>query len=149
MGNRFTLISAAAIALTLYTGNAVAGTQETQHPRFVLTKQTAKNSFKRNINKVSSYNASPLKVQPKAQGVMEAVLVNEDFSAMTSGTVEKPDTTKMLACEYAGYSDNGIFIDNSLTKDGTWFGSQVYCIYRSRRIRLREVWFRCNFTLSV
>ncbi len=126
MGKRFTLISAAAIALTLYTGNAVAGTTDTSRPRFVLAKQTAKNVFKRNITKASAYAASPLKVQPKAQGVMEAVLVNEDFSAMTSGTVEKPDTTKMLASAYAGYSDNGIFIDNSLTKDGTWFGSQVY-----------------------
>ena len=126
MGKRFTLISAAAIALTLYTGNAVAGTTDTSRPRFVLAQQTAKNVFKRNITKASAYNASPLKVQPKAQGVMEAVLVNEDFSAMTSGTVEKPDTTKMLACEYEGYSDNGIYIDNSLTKDGTWFGSMVY-----------------------
>ena len=126
MGKRFTLISAAAIALTLYTGNAVAGTTDTGRPRFVLAQQTAKNLLKRNVTKASAYNASPLKVQPKAQGVMEAVLVDEDFSAMTSGTVEKPDTTKMLACEYSGYSDNGIYIDNSLTKDGTWFGSQVY-----------------------
>ena len=126
MGKRFTLISAAAIALTLYSGNAVAGMTDTSRPRFVLTQQTAKNLLKRNVTKASAYNASPLKVQQKARGVMEAVLVDEDFSAMTSGTVEKPDTTKMLACEYSGYSDNGIFIDSSLTKDGTWFGSQVY-----------------------
>lgn len=126
MGKRLTFISAAVIALTLYTGNAVAGTLGTDHPRFALAKQTAKNLLKRNVTNVSSYPASPLKVQQKAQGVMEAVLVDEDFSALTSGTVEKPDTTKMLASEYSGYSDNGIFIDNSLTKDGTWFGSQVY-----------------------
>lgn len=125
MGKRLTLISAAAIALTLYSGNAVAGTTGTERPRFVLAKQTSKNLFKRNVSKVASYTASPLKVQ-KAQGIMEAVLVNEDFSALTTGTVEKPDTTKMLACEYSGYSDNGIFIDNSLTKDGTWFGNFVY-----------------------
>lgn len=126
MGKKLTLISAAAIALTLYTGNAVAGTVNPQRPRFALAKQTTKNTIKRNVTNVSSYAASPLKAQQKAQGVMEAVLVNEDFSALTSGSVEKPDTTKMLACEYSGYSDNGIFIDNSLTKDGTWFGSQVY-----------------------
>lgn len=125
MGKRLTFISAAVIALTLYTGNAVAGTLGTDRPRFALAKQTAKNLLKRNVTNVSSYPASPLKVQQKAQGVMEAVLVDEDFSALTSGTVEKPDTTKMLASEYSGYSDNGIFIDNSLTKDGTWFGSQV------------------------
>lgn len=126
MGKRFTLISAAAIALTLYSGNAVAGTTDTSRPRFVLAKQTAKNLLRRNVTNVSAYSASPLKTPQKAQGVMEAVIVNEDFSALTSGTVEKPDTTKMLASEYTGYSDNGIFIDNSLTKDGTWFGSQVY-----------------------
>ena len=126
MGKRFTLVSAAAIALTLYSGNVVAGTTDTSRPRFVLAQQTAKNLLKRNVTNLSSYSASPLKTQQKAQGVMEAVLVNEDFSAMTSGTVEKPDTTKMLASAYEGYSDNGIYIDNSLTKDGTWFGNMVY-----------------------
>lgn len=62
----------------------------------------------------------------KADGKTESILVDEDFNAFTEGTIEKPDTTKMLASEYSGYSDNGIFIDASKTKDGQWFGSQVY-----------------------
>ena len=49
MGKRFTLVSAAAIALTLYSGNVVAGTTDTSRPRFVLAQQTAKNLLKRNI----------------------------------------------------------------------------------------------------
>ncbi len=123
MKKRFTLISAAAIALTLsvYAGNE-SGTRQLQ------ISKTVKSIVKRDVNKsaASSYNASPLKSAAKAQGVMEAIVVNEDFSALTSGTYDKPDTTQMLACQYDGYSPNGIFIDNSLTKDGTWFGNFVY-----------------------
>lgn len=75
----------------------------------------------------SKYEVRPLKAAPaKAEGVVEAVVVDEDFSRFTSGTVEKPDTTQMLACKYNGYSPNGVYIDNSLTKDGTWFGNFVY-----------------------
>lgn len=121
MKKRFTFISVAAIVLAL-----TASADNMAGPRFVPAKQTAKNIARNNLKQVSAYAAAPLKVQQNASGVMEAIIVNEDFSALTSGTVEKPDTTKMLACEYDGYSDNGIFIDNSLTKDGTWFGSQVY-----------------------
>ena len=62
----------------------------------------------------------------KASSTTEAILVSEDFSNMTSGTVNEPDTSKMLACEWSGYSDNGMYIDNSLTSDGTWWGHQVY-----------------------
>ncbi len=123
MKKRFTLISAAAIALTLsvYAGNE-SGTRQLQ------ISKTVKSIVKRDVNKstASSYNASPLKSAAKAQGVLESIVVDEDFSALTSGTYDKPDTTQMLACQYDGYSPNGIFIDNSLTKDGTWFGNFVY-----------------------
>lgn len=50
------------------------------------------------------------------------VLLDEDFSAFTAGTVNKPDT-KLLA---SFYYQPGMYIDNSLTKDGTWAGNYVY-----------------------
>ncbi len=75
----------------------------------------------------SSGEVTPLKtVNAKASGKTESILVDEDFSKMTSGTVNAPDTTQMLACEWTGYSPNGVYIDNSLTSDGTWLGHQVY-----------------------
>lgn len=49
------------------------------------------------------------------------VLVNEDFSQWTAGTSDLPDTSKPLASE-----DSSIYIDPSLTADGTWAGSGVY-----------------------
>lgn len=123
MEHKSTLLTiAAAMMLTSGAVYAVDGNR----PRFTLAKQSAHTILKRNVASKVSYAASPLKTQEKAQAVVEAVLVDEDFSALTSGTYEKPDTTQMLASEYEGYSPNGIYIDNSLTKDGTWFGSQVY-----------------------
>ncbi len=75
----------------------------------------------------SSGEVTPLKtVSTKASGKTESILVDEDFSKMTTGSVNAPDTTQMLACEWTGYSPNGVYIDNSLTSDGTWLGHQVY-----------------------
>ncbi len=127
MRKRVTLFSAALMALTLsaYAGNVsmpISGLKQLQPSK--MEKRILKKDVKTAIP--SSYNASPLRSVTKAQGVMEAILVDEDFSALTSGTYAKPDTTQMLACQYDGYSPNGIFIDNSLTKDGTWFGNFVY-----------------------
>lgn len=120
------LISTAAAALLLAAGTASANNTAT--PRQLVRQQSQTSITKRNIKSSMAYNAKPLKetTSAKAGGVAETVLVNEDFSAMTTGTPEKPDTTQMLACEYQGYSPNGIYLDNKLTKDGTWFGSFVY-----------------------
>lgn len=111
--------------MLLSTGSICA--ENTSNLRQLVKQKTEKNTARRTAKQAASYQATPLKTSPsKAGGYAEAVLVNEDFSALTSGTVSKPDTTQMLACEYTGYSPNGIFIDNSLTKDGTWFGNFVY-----------------------
>lgn len=120
------LISTAAAVLLLAAGTASAS--NTANPRQLARLQTQSSITKRNMKSSSAYNAMPLKktTPAKAGGVTETVLVNEDFSAFTNGTTEKPDTTQMLACEYNGYSPNGVFIDNNMTKDGTWFGNFVY-----------------------
>lgn len=58
-----------------------------------------------------------------SDGSTEAdILLDEDFSAMTAGTVNKPDT-KLIA---SYYYQPGMYIDSSLTKDGTWAGNNVY-----------------------
>lgn len=117
------IISAAAIALTL-AGTAFADNVITK--RFEVKTAEQRQNFKRSISD-KAFKAEALKVSPeKASSKTEVILVDEDFSNMTKGTVDKPDTTQMLACSYSGYSPNGIYIDNSLTKDGTWFGNFVY-----------------------
>ncbi len=62
----------------------------------------------------------------KASSTTASILISEDFNKVTNGTTEKPDTTIMLASEWAGYSLHGMYIDSSLTNDGTWWGHQVY-----------------------
>lgn len=58
-----------------------------------------------------------------SDGTTEAdILIDEDFSAFTAGTVNKPDT-KLVA---SFYYQPGMYIDNALTKDGTWAGNYVY-----------------------
>lgn len=49
------------------------------------------------------------------------VLINEDFGKMSAGTPDKPDTSAPLASE-----DSSIYIDPSLTSNGTWAGTGVY-----------------------
>lgn len=121
---KYTLISATALALILHVGSINAN--NTTNMRKLTMQSIEKKAVKRNAKSIMPNQASPLKTSTKAGGYAESVLINEDFSALTSGYVDKPDTTQMLACEYTGYSPNGIYIDNSLTKDGTWFGSYVY-----------------------
>ncbi len=117
------IISAAAIALAL-AGTAFAENAKTKG--LVVKTTEHRQNFKRSISD-KAFKAEALKVSPeKASSKTEVILVDEDFSNMTAGTVDKPDTTQMLACSYTGYSANGIYIDNSLTKDGTWFGNYVY-----------------------
>ena len=118
-----TILSAAAVALAL-AGSAYADKVITKGLN--LKETTEKKEVKRYLGD-GTFKAEPLKTPEKASSKAETILISEDFSNMTAGTVDQPDTTQMLACEYSGYSPNGVYIDNSLTSgDGTWWGSQVY-----------------------
>ena len=55
----------------------------------------------------------------KSSTAQRDILVDEDFSGITWGSEEQPDTTSYLA---SSYYEPGIYIDPSLTKDGTWAG---------------------------
>lgn len=68
----------------------------------------------------SSFTPIPLKANPRKEGRAEDILVDEDFSAFTAGSILQPDTTNELAYTNGGY------IDSKLTKDGTWGGYGVY-----------------------
>ena len=118
-----TILSAAAVALAL-AGSAYADKVITKGLN--LKETTVKKEVKRYLGD-GTFKAEPLKTPEKASSKTETILINEDFSNMTAGTVDQPDTTQMLACEYSGYSPNGVYIDNSLTSgDGTWWGNMVY-----------------------
>lgn len=72
----------------------------------------------------SAVTPTPLKASPNRVTTYNAdVLVDEDFSGFTAGTMDQPDTTKYLA---SSYFEPGIYIDPSMTKDGTWAGDFVY-----------------------
>lgn len=114
MGKLSTL-ACAALATFLLAGTATAQPKK----GFQLNQPV-----KRTATVQSQFAAVPLKTTPKkASSVAEDILIDEDFSAMTSGTVDAPDTTQFLA--YA-YGAPGTTIDPSLTKDGSWNGSKVY-----------------------
>lgn len=57
----------------------------------------------------------------KSSSTSSIVLVNENFNKWAAGTSDKPDTSTPLASE-----DSNIYIDPTLTTDGTWAGSGVY-----------------------
>lgn len=117
------LIPFAAAALV---ASAATGIDTTLQVRQLVQSAAPKKVSRANVAQ-AAFKAAPLKHTPmKAEGKSEAILIDEDFSAFTSGTTEKPDTTQMLASEYTSQAANGIFIDNVLTKDGTWFGNKVY-----------------------
>ena len=60
----------------------------------------------------------------KASSSQQSVLIDEDFSLVTNGSETAPDTTRYLASQYPQFGD-GIYIDPTLTKDGTWGGDWV------------------------
>ena len=68
---------------------------------------------------------------PQRASHFEDELIDEDFSAFTTGSIDEPDRSKSLAGGDNGYS----YIDASLTKDGQWSGTYVYsaggmaCLY--------------------
>lgn len=79
-------------------------------------KKTCLRSYQDNTRPV------PLRTGSKrAESTSSIVLVNEDFSKLQSGTSDVPDTSRPLASE-----DSSIYIDSSLTSDGTWAGTGVY-----------------------
>lgn len=72
----------------------------------------------------SDVTPQPLKVRPNnASTSQRDILVDEDFSKVTAGTMEQPDTTQYLA---SSYYEPGIYIDPALTKDGTWAGEFAF-----------------------
>ncbi len=57
----------------------------------------------------------------KASSQSSMVLVSEDFGKFSGGTSDNPDTSSPLASE-----ESNIYINSSLTADGTWAGTGVY-----------------------
>lgn len=72
----------------------------------------------------SAVTPTPLKTPANRASVDERdILIDEDFSSFTAGTNDEPDTLNYLA---SSYYEPGIYIDPSLTKDGTWGGDFVH-----------------------
>lgn len=119
--NNFTMQIIKAAALTLFA--AVYMTVQAAGPKRVVQVQKAKKQVVI-ADANSDVTPSPLKVRPnKASATQRDILIDEDFSNVTGGSMETPDTTKFLA---SSYYEPGIFIDPSMTKDGTWAGESVY-----------------------
>ncbi len=91
----------------------------------LFTPTTAKHAAKHILHASTNYLAN----QPsglrqsnmRMSSTSSIVLVNEDFNRWTAGTSDKPDTSVPLASE-----DSSIYINPSLTSDGTWAGTGVY-----------------------
>lgn len=72
----------------------------------------------------SAVTPTPLNAPANRVSIDERdILVDEDFSSFTAGTNDEPDTLNYLA---SSYYEPGIYIDPSLTKDGTWGGDFVH-----------------------
>lgn len=72
----------------------------------------------------SAVTPTPLKAPANRVSIDERdILIDEDFSLFTAGTNDEPDTLNYLA---SSYYEPGIYIDPSLTKDGTWGGDFVH-----------------------
>lgn len=119
--NNFTMHIIKAAAMTLVA--AVCITVQAAGPKRVVQVQKAKKQVV--ITDVNSdVTPAPLKIRPNnASAAQRDILIDEDFSKVTGGSMETPDTTKFLA---SSYYEPGIFIDPSMTKDGTWAGESVY-----------------------
>lgn len=119
-------VAAAFSTMTAFAQEPALKLKKTDAARTVLVKgkqvsKVAKAAKDGYASAVQAKSLSPKKAW--SDGTTEAdILVNEDFSAFTAGTVNKPDT-KLLA---SFYYQPGMYIDNSLTKDGTWAGNYVY-----------------------
>ena len=115
MKKTITILSAGAMALMLAMPTAVQA-----QSRLQLTEK-AQGALRVSSQVLSSVTPTHLKVN-KAQ-TQEDILIDEDFSYFTAGTMSRPDTTKYIASQYY---EPGIYIDPSLTKDGTWIGDGVF-----------------------
>ena len=117
----FTMQSIKAAALLLFAA-AFTTVQAAGPKRIVKAKQADRPMA---VEKVKpAFAPTPLKQRPNMV-VMDNcdILIDEDFSAFTSGSLSEPDTLNILA---SSMGDPGIYIDPSLTKDGTWAGDYVY-----------------------
>ena len=117
----FTMQSIKAAALLLFAA-AFTTVQAAGPKRIVKAKQADRPVA---VEKVKpAFAPTPLKQRPN-RVVMDNrdILVDEDFSAFTSGSLSEPDTLNILA---SSMGEPGIYIDPSLTKDGTWAGDYVY-----------------------
>ena len=115
--SNFTVQTIRAAALLLFA--AVCTAVQADGPKRIVSVQKAKKHVVlKNAN--STVTPTPLKTRPnKASTAQRDILVDEDFSGITWGSEEQPDTTSYLA---SSYYEPGIYIDPSLTKDGTWAG---------------------------
>lgn len=126
MKKNYALTSALLVAFTAMP--CIAGAQETL---------TIRNHGERTVlidgNEVSRVEKAPATAigtvssaslrKAWSDGTTEAdILIDEDFSAFTAGTTDEPDGT--LVASY--YYSPGMYIDESLTKDGQWGGNYVY-----------------------
>ncbi|MGN0225997.1 MAG: hypothetical protein ACI4A7_07995 [Prevotella sp.] len=71
----------------------------------------------------SMHKAAALPAPNKVSYRQEQLLLEEDFSKMTSGTEDHPDTTVCLASQNDA---PGIYLDPSYTKQAGWAGDKVY-----------------------
>ena len=115
--SNFTVQTIRAAALLLFA--AVCTAVQADGPKRIVSVQKAKKHVVLNSAE-SAVTPTPLKARPgKSSTAQRDILVDEDFSGITWGSEEQPDTTSYLA---SSYYEPGIYIDPSLTKDGTWAG---------------------------
>lgn len=69
------------------------------------------------------YAPAPLQAPANASYKQEDILIQEDFSRMTSGTEDHPDTLNCIASETSG---PGIYVNPGLTSQPGWAGDDVY-----------------------
>ena len=71
---------------------------------------------------VSTLAKSPKKTTWTNGTTVSDILIDEDFSAFTAGTENKPDTNMIASY----YGTPGMYINPSLTAQSTWSGNNVY-----------------------
>ena len=68
---------------------------------------------------------TPMKkvVKKAGQTITEFELINEDFSKLTAGSADAPDTDHLLC---SMYGEPGTYIDNALTNQPGWWGDNAF-----------------------
>lgn len=72
--------------------------------------------------KANRYDAVPAKVKRDAHGMTYTVLIEEDFSKLTEGSIQEPDDEPL--CYY--YGEPGMNIDPKYTSQPGWTGSNGF-----------------------